>query len=122
MKSEQLVSIRSKETLYKTTILIPEINQQLEIVKNIKKLNQIIDRVDYFKNQIAVNPISSEYVLQKIDQILDVVGQLAEEDKIKSLIKQGESRSIEFKSSTRFKHVWHSYSYIGIGTLINVVT
>lgn len=99
MKSEQLVSIRSKETLYKTTILIPEINQQLEIVKNIKKLNQIIDRVDYFKNQIAVNPISSEYVLQKIDQILDVVGQLAEEDKIKSLIKQGESRSIEFKSS-----------------------
>ena len=62
-------------------------------------MNQVKDKISSFEEKLATNPISSQNAIDKIDQILDVVGQLAEEDKIISIIKQGESRTIEFKSS-----------------------
>lgn len=99
MKSEHWNNIRNKETLLNTKIPIPDIKTQNEIINTIKKLNQVKDKISSFEEKLATNPISSQNAIDKIDQILDVVGQLAEEDKILSIIKQGESRTIEFKSS-----------------------
>ena len=80
-------------------ISVPPIETQKEISKSIRKLKMIRERISSFENDLSVNPISSEQVLYQIDSILDIVGGLADADKIKSLIRQGESKLLEFKET-----------------------
>ena len=89
----------NKKDLLEAEIAIPKLNQQREIIDSIRKLRLIQEKIRIFGDELAVNPISSTYTLKQVDSILTVVGELAESDKIKSLIREGESKRTEFKQT-----------------------
>lgn len=89
----------SKSEIEKTSIALPDLISQREIVGSIKKLKQIKEKIASFEQNLALNPISSNDALKSIDSMLEVVGQLAKSDKIKSMVRDGESKKLEFKET-----------------------
>jgi hypothetical protein len=89
----------SKTELMNAEIALPEPELQKDIIESIKKLEFIKSKVSKFEENLALNPIGSQAELQQIDSILGAVGELADTDRIKSLIRLGESKSIEFKQT-----------------------
>jgi hypothetical protein len=89
----------SKTALMKAVLPIPDLKSQYEIVESLRKLKLITEKVFSFEESLARNPISSNHVLTQIDRVLDAVGELADTDRIRSLIREGESKSVEFKET-----------------------
>jgi hypothetical protein len=87
------------QSLLDAEVSIPPLETQIQISTSIKKLKKIREKIFSFENDLAVNPIGSDYTLKQIDSMLEVVGELAESDKIISLIREGESKSVEFKET-----------------------
>ena len=99
LRSQSFIPSISKSDILKTEIAIPPLDVQREIVSSISKLNFIKNKISQFEENLALNPISSQNELNQIDSILEAVGELANPDKIKSLIRAGESKSVEFKQT-----------------------
>ena len=99
LRSQSFIPSISKSDILKAEIAIPPLDVQREIVSSISKLNFIKNKISQFEENLALNPISSQNELNQIDSILEAVGELANPDKIKSLIRAGESKSVEFKQT-----------------------
>jgi hypothetical protein len=78
---------------------LPTIISQREIVSTIKKIGLIKDKVTLFEEKLDVDPLGSSYSLKQIDEILEVIGELDDADKVKSIIRAGESKKTEFKET-----------------------
>jgi len=98
---QSITGIYFSEYLFETEIPVPEISIQIQIIETRNRMDRLQDQLDQFKNQISLNPISSN-IVSKIDSMLEISRQLSSEDKIKSLVMEGESRSVEFKQT--FQH------------------
>ena len=97
--SDNFIRSISKTALTKAVLPIPDLKSQYEIVESLRKLKLITEKVSSFEESLARNPISSNHVLAQIDNVLDAVGELADTDRIRSLIREGESKSVEFKET-----------------------
>jgi Putative DNA-binding domain len=80
-------------------VSIPPIKEQKEIVNSISKMKQIRQIIGQFEDELALNPIGSDQTLKQIDVMLDIVGGLADSDKVLSIIRGGESKQTEFKET-----------------------
>ena len=87
------------QSLLDAEVSIPPLETQIQISTSIKKLKKIREKIFTFEDDLAVNPIGSDYTLKQIDSMLEIVGELAESDKITSIIREGESKSVEFKET-----------------------
>jgi hypothetical protein len=87
------------QSLSEASISIPALKAQKEIVNSISKLRKIKEAIGQFEDDLAVNPIGSDQTLNQIDFMLEVVGGLADSDKVMSLIRGGESKQTEFKET-----------------------
>jgi len=99
LRSSSWIPSTNKGDLADADVALPPLESQKEIIRSIKKLKLIREKIESFEDNLALNPISSDFALKQIDLMLDVVGELAEADKIKSIIRQGESKNVEFKES-----------------------
>jgi hypothetical protein len=97
--SDSFIRSISKTVLMKAVLPIPDLKSQYEIVESLRKLKLITLKVSSFEESLARNPISSNHVLDQIDKVLDAVGELADTDRIRSLLREGESKSVEFKET-----------------------
>ena len=98
IQSEIIPRMRISD-LREMNVAIPEIDIQKEVVSTIKKLQIVKSKIDSFENNISLNPITSKSVLDQIDSIIEIVSELDDNDRIKSLIRTGECKTIEFKES-----------------------
>jgi len=87
------------QNLNDAEVSIPPLKAQLEIANSIAKLRKVKDVIGQFEDDLAVNPIGSNETLKQIDFMLEVVGGLADSDKVMSLIRSGESKQTEFKET-----------------------
>jgi hypothetical protein len=99
LRSSSWIPSTNRGDLADADISLPPLENQREIVRSITKLKLIREKIGSFEDNLALNPISSDFALKQIDLMLDVVGELAEADKVKSIIRQGESKNVEFKES-----------------------
>ena len=88
----------SKQDVLKTEIALPNLETQNEIADTSRKLKLIQERVIALQSNIALNPLGNDDI-GHIDAILEAISELAESDKIKSLIRNGESKVLEFKET-----------------------
>ena len=88
-----------KKFIEELDISIPKIDEQLKVSSRFTKLQTIQDQTDQLKYNLLLNPISSKEDLEKLDQILEVMGALSEQDMIRNLIKFGENHIVEFKQT-----------------------
>lgn len=97
--SQNFIPNITKSDLLDLDISLPSLQVQDEIVNSIAKLSAIREKISAFTENLAINPISSNYALKQIDAMLSVAGELADDDRIKSIIRTGESKTVEFKES-----------------------
>jgi predicted HTH transcriptional regulator len=55
--------------------------------------------VDELAQNMSINPVSSTSMTQQVDEALAVFGRLSAEDYVVSLLRQGESKTVEFKQT-----------------------
>jgi len=84
--------------LLETGIPVPNETVQVQILETVNRFNLIEEHITKLRTQISLNPESLS-LLSKIDSIMEITESLTEGDKIKSLVLQGESKSLEFKQT-----------------------
>jgi hypothetical protein len=85
--------------LEQATIAIPRKEDQKQIIETQRKLSDLKEAIDNFDSELALNPISSISIITQLDSMLEAIGGLTEVDEVHRTIRQGETKTIEFKES-----------------------
>ncbi len=80
-------------------IPVPSIDIQSKIIETNDKINSAINEFEKIKENLSINPISSVDEANKLDSIMEAIGELSDSDFVKNLIREGESQTLEFKES-----------------------
>jgi hypothetical protein len=89
----------SKNNLIEMNIPVPDIDIQHQIGNTYNKLNVLKVAIDKFEGELALNPTSSVEIVDRLDQIVEVLGELTDADYIRNIIRKGESKIVEFKET-----------------------
>lgn len=89
----------SKKDLLEVTVAIPDLSEQELISNTNKKLLQISDKINEFNAELALNPKSALEISNQLDNLLESLNQLTDHDKIRMIIREGESKRVEFKQT-----------------------
>jgi predicted HTH transcriptional regulator len=63
------------------------------------KLRELKDVIENFNREIALNPTSSASIQGQLSRMLEAMAVLTDADKVRAIIREGESQTIEFKES-----------------------
>ncbi|KAF5424897.1 MAG: Divergent AAA domain protein [ANME-2 cluster archaeon HR1] len=89
----------TKKDLEQVSIPIPSINEQKIIITANHKLEKLEKSIDDFKRELSLNPKSPISIQDKIDDMLQILDSLSDVDRMRSLIRKGESKTLEFKQT-----------------------
>jgi len=89
----------NKKELEQALIALPSIEDQKKILRTQEKLSDLKQAIDIFDSELALNPTSSNTILSQIDGMLEAIGELSEIDSVLNIIRQGESKNVEFKET-----------------------
>jgi hypothetical protein len=89
----------NKRDLEQATVALPSLDDQQKILFTQRKLFDLKNAIDSFDSELALNPTSSSSILEQLDSMLEAIGGLTDSDEVHSLIRQGESKNIEFKET-----------------------
>ena len=89
----------NKRDLEQATIALPSFDDQEQILVTQRKLSDLKDAIDNFDSELALNPTSSISILSQLDSMLEAIGGLTDVDEVHGIIRQGESKTIEFKET-----------------------
>lgn len=106
----------NKSSIGNAIIAIPPLAEQDNIEETYIQLDKLQSAIDLFSKELSINPSNSNVIAEKISDLLSNLSLLSEADKIKSIIRKGESKTREFKQSlsldirtqTKEKHIEHS--------------
>ncbi|WP_446010115.1 RNA-binding domain-containing protein [Candidatus Electrothrix sp.] len=99
LTSGQTIRHLSKRDLEQATIALPSSDVQELIIDSQHKLHKLKSAIDSFNEELALNPTSSTSISSQLDNMLKAIGGLTKVDEVYSLIRQGESKTIEFKET-----------------------
>ena len=88
-----------EESLMSLAIPVPEIATQIKMAEAAERLEVLKNGIQQLEKELIFSPPSASAVLDQVDGMLDAVGSLTDVDRLMSLIRQGESKQIEFKES-----------------------
>lgn len=80
-------------------VAMPSIRIQKQIVETEEKVESVLVSLQDIRENLSLNPMSSKNHLDKLDLVSDAIGELSAADQIKSLIRKGESKTLEFKET-----------------------
>lgn len=101
---------------------LPSLKDQHEINTSIQKLKKVRALILGFENNVSINPLGAVDDIKRIDLILDIAGQLSKADNLASLIRGGETKTVEFKQTfnTDIK-TWQRFESLEIASLKTLV-
>lgn len=99
MVSQTFIPHLNKQDLEQLIVALPSIPEQQSIVSTLSKLQKLRDAIQTFDAQLALNPTSSKTVLGQLDTMLDAIGSLTSADRVRGLVREGETKTIEFKET-----------------------
>jgi len=88
-----------KRHIEQASIAVPSIVEQKSIVLTQHKLSELKDVIENFNREIALNPTSSASIQGQLSRMLEAIAVLTDADKVRAIIREGESKRIEFKES-----------------------
>lgn len=92
----------TKTNIEQALVALPSLNEQQRIVQTHHKLNDLKVAIDKFDTEIAINPTSSNVILQQLDMMLEAIDSLTDADKVRGIVREGETKYIEFKETLSF--------------------
>jgi hypothetical protein len=101
MKSEKggFIPKLNKEQLNHMKISLPTMEMQQRICDFLDKFSLLRETIRKVEENFALNPVETKTLLPTIEDALNVFNQLSAGDKIKSLVRAGESKVLEFKQT-----------------------
>lgn len=99
LTSETFISHLNKKDLEQAPVALPAIRDQEKILDTQRKLYDLKKYIDVFDMELALNPNGSNEILGQLDDMLNAIGGLTEIDKIRGILRQGESKNIEYKQT-----------------------
>jgi hypothetical protein len=97
--STNIVTILQNGDAELLTISLPKLKEQKKIVETQERIKDLKEKIDYFQSELAIHPESSYSIIKHIDNMLIAIDALSDADKIRSLIREGESKQLEFKET-----------------------
>lgn len=98
-ESKGIIPRMTKSDIMDLKIAIPSITEQRNIVNNLDKLITIATKISEYTVNISRNPSSDIETIEKIESMLSIVGELSEQDTIRSIIRRGEDSKTEYKET-----------------------
>jgi hypothetical protein len=89
----------SKIDLIEAKIALPCIDKQREIALTYNRLSDLLQSITNFQTELALNPKSAVAIKDHLEKMLEQINMLTDADKIMSLCRSGESKTVEFKES-----------------------
>lgn len=99
MVSQTFIPHLNKKDLEQLIVALPSTPEQQSIVITLSKLQKLKNAIQTFDAQLALNPTSSKTVLGQLDTMLDAIGSLTSADRVRGLVREGETKTIEFKET-----------------------
>jgi len=96
LSSNEYISLEDIKSLW---IYMPPLEFQREILSTIHKIEDSKKNLHEINFDLILNPSAFYEATKKINKILDVFGELADFEKVKSGIYEGESKTLEFKQT-----------------------
>ena len=89
----------TKSDLLGIDVYIPDLNLQKQIIEVDKRIETLTTKLDEFKKELAINPVSCVSIGEETNKMLASLETLSEIDKVFSLIRNGENGMVEFKQT-----------------------
>ena len=89
----------NKSDLEQATIALPSFDDQEQILVTQRKLRDLKNSIDSFDSELALNPTNCISILAQLDSMLEAIGGLTDADEVRNIIRQGESKTIEYKET-----------------------
>ena len=89
----------SKDDVQECIIALPSLETQKEIVATHRKMAALKEAIDGFDRELSLNPTGLTELQKQLDSMLSVIGALSEADYLRSIIRQGESKTVGFKEA-----------------------
>lgn len=89
------------ESLMHSKLYLPDLQVQLEILKIKALTKELISQLNIFECRLSTYPKSMSHIRRKLELIREAVKLANDSDYILELIRRGESKRLEFKSTLR---------------------
>lgn len=89
----------TREGLNDCLLALPSLDDQKKNIEVHRKLSQLEESIRTIKGELTSNPVLPTDFADQLDRMLGAATQLTEADKIRSLIRKGESKILEFKET-----------------------
>jgi len=99
LRMQSFIPHVNKRDIEQVSIAVPSIVEQKSIVLTQHKLRELKDVIENFNREIALNPTSSASIQGQLSRMLEAFAVLTDADKVRVIIREGESKRIEFKES-----------------------
>lgn len=101
MSKSSLQPVIGLEEIKSCIVAIPPIEIQEELVKAHDNLQQLSEVLSRFSHDISLNPEGASEVLSKTQEMMLAINELSDVDKVLGLVRNGESKTVEFKQTLR---------------------
>jgi len=88
-----------KADLKECIIALPDLNTQQSILGTHDKLSALKEAISELDRELSVNPVGLSELQPQLDTMLNVIGKLSAADQVRSIIREGESKTVEFKET-----------------------
>ena len=78
---------------------MPSLEEQKILLNANSKLEKLNETISELKSELGINPHAAKTILEKFDIIHSPIEKLTKEDEILSIIRMGENKHVEFKST-----------------------
>ena len=99
VRSSRHIPLGKREDIDEVDLYFPDLARQRVILSTIHKIAEVDEKFSDFRFDTILDPVSFKTVAPKIDKILEIFGELADYEKVKLLISEGESKTLEFKQT-----------------------
>jgi len=99
IKAGSIISKINRGSIELIDVPIPSLRVQKSIIVTYHDLIKLEGQIKKLKDELSLNPSNSNSINEKISGALNSFDLLTEADKILSLIRQGESKTLEFKET-----------------------
>ncbi|MGZ5539897.1 MAG: RNA-binding domain-containing protein [Halobacteriota archaeon] len=99
LTSRTFIPHLNKKDIEQALIALPSLAEQKTIVLTQNKLHVLKSAIDEFDAELALNPTSSNSILGQLDVMLDAIDSLTDADRIRGIVREGETKYVEFKET-----------------------
>ena len=89
----------SKSNILKSTLYIPSIDEQGSFIEAQEKLSEIEGIIQNLREELTIKPDTKHTIIAKYNELINPFRPITIENKIKSMVIKGESKTMEFKET-----------------------